>query len=211
MPMIVSFIGLIGSGKSFSIDKLKDEIKKYNISVVSLSEQVDKWIKPYNYLKEIENKTPMKPIAQTYIFTTMLNQLTSATNFNGIVLQERGIHNSIFEFADDIDNPLTRHLFYELSELEKKLGVDLIINLKATVELCDQRIRDRNRSGELEEVTNTSRINYLNELNKKHLEYLSLAKYFAADKVIEIESNTCNYSELASVIVNKFEKLSTKL
>ena len=180
---MISVVGNVGSGKSFLINWLEEELKKLNISYKTIQEPVDLWINPFNFLKETENNTAMKPISQGYIFATLMNALQPLKNFNGVIIMERGVMNGIHEFSFEITNPLVRHFYYELGKLERELGVDLIINLNTSLKSCNERVVLRNRKGELESVAVNE---YLSSIDMRHRDYIKMVEYLAPEKLISV-------------------------
>lgn len=208
-PMIVSVIGLMGSGKTHTITALEKKLSQRGIPVKNLQEPVELWLSPFNFLKETEEKTTFKPISQGYIFTTMMNMIQKEKYFNGVLLIERSICNGIHEFSFDEMNPLVRHFYYELGKLEREMGVDLIVNVNTSVPTSINRVIQRGRSGELETVSMNS---YLQQLDMRHRDFVNIIKYLCPNKLIELNENDYDdeFDKLVDIISSSFLKRQQK-
>ncbi len=198
-PFVVSVIGLIGAGKTHIINSLTAELQSRGVECANLQEPVELWTKPYNFLKETEEKSQFKPISQGYVFVTMMNQLIPYKDFNGVIFIERSVTNGIHEFSFDEMNPLVRHFYYELGRLERQLGVDLIIDVNTSIDTCLDRIAKRNRSGELE---NISTIEYLKTLSMRHNDFVNIIKYLSPEKLIQVDEDKVNVGDIVERIRN---------
>lgn len=196
-PFIISIIGLMGSGKTHTINAMERKLLAKGIPVKNLQEPVHLWTSPFNFLKETEEKSRFKPISQGYIFATMMNMILKERNFNGILLIERSICNGIHEFSFDEMNPLVRHFYYELGKVEREMGVDMIVNVNTSVTTSINRVLQRNRQGELESVPKDS---YIQQLDMRHRDFINLTKYLSPEKLVEL--NEDDYEEALDSLVD---------
>jgi len=176
--MIYSCEGNIGAGKSTLLakEKMRMEDKHY----IFLQEPVDEWTKVCDENGNIlENfyKDPKKYAFafQILAFTTRLSILkkTMKENPDAIIICERSLQadGNIFAkmlYDDGLIDEISYRIYmkmYEEAVLEFPLAG--IIYLSASPEVCNERIRKRNRLGE-ENIS----LDYLKKCHRYHEEWL---------------------------------------
>lgn len=188
---LISFVGIIGSGKTTIINKINSILSARGYPVISVVERVEKWTSEYNMLPAIENNTNEKSLAQADIFYWFQEALRETKDFNGIVIMERSVQNAIKEFCSDITSELALHVFNHFTEEERSRGIDLIVNLNTNIEDCLESIRIRNRPGELVNMNYQEKYNYLHLLHENHINYLESVDEERVFNVDRYNYNNC--------------------
>lgn len=188
---IYSIEGNIGSGKSTFLKHLKNYYKG-NKHIIFLQEPVDNWntiVDKYgvNILtKYYINQERYAFSFQMLAFITRLKQikdiLTKYSNKNVIIITERCIYT---------DREIFAKMLYDIEKIEdveytiylkwfdyfvKDIDISGIIYLRTNPEVCKDRIKLRNRTGE-EDITSE----YLNELHRYHENWLKNGNVLTLD------------------------------
>lgn len=203
---VYSIDGLIGSGKSTLVDKLKESLKNVKISnkkVVFIQEPVKEWMELGLLNKYYENPNRWAYTFQNSAFITRTQALYDNIKEHGedcIFITERSVATDRHVFAK---------MLYKsglMTEMEYKLykswynyfskPVDGIIYLDTNVENSIERIKKRNRDGE-EGISEE----YIIDLHKHHIDWLK-----GEDNVLRLDGNVdindTNYNKLILEVVN---------
>ena len=186
-PIIYTVEGNIGSGKSTFLKNLKCSDK-----IHILQEPVDEWFKIKNEkeenLFELFYNDPKKYayIFQTYIFYTRFNKLLTFAP-GQLVLCERSILTDFNVFLNSLyeKNDLSKleydvfKCWFDMIIKMSKFELKGIIYIRASPDVCMERIKKRNRNGE-----NIIALEYLTLLHEKHEEWIN-----NEDNVLVIDGN----------------------
>jgi deoxyadenosine/deoxycytidine kinase len=160
MAYIISIEGNIGSGKSTFLSYLKENCSK---QIIFVKEPVDKW----EQIKDSEtNETMLQKFykdQKKYSFSFQMMAFISRfsilretvrQNPSAIIITERCLYTDKYVFAkmlfemkniEDINYQIYNQWFEEFA---CEFPVNKIIYIKATPEICFERIKKRNRIGE---------------------------------------------------------------
>ena len=189
----VSVEGVIGSGKS---TLLKYIDSKNSNEIQCVYEPIDKWtnFNGKNLLKLFyDNPSDNSFVLQSYIQLTMIEaHRTPIRPMTRLKILERSVHSAVNVFIQqqvrqktlksteaDILKLWYDHLINEHAEFK----VDTILYMRATPEICLNRIKERNR---IEETSID--LQYLIELNKLHENWLN-EQNERLNNVIVIDAN----------------------
>jgi len=181
---IYSLEGNIGSGKSTLLEKLK-LLYKNSPKYIFVDEPVDEWISTrdaddgLNILeKYYANQSKYAFSFQIFAYITKLRKLMNAIDTapnDAILICERSLYTDRYVFAkmlydsgkiEDINYSIYLNWYdYFINRIK---GVRHFIYVSTSPEICEVRIRRRNRGGE-----NSIPIDYLRECEKYHSEMIS--------------------------------------
>ena len=218
-PIIFTVEGNIGSGKSTFLKTLSSKINSGDKRLHILQEPVDEWFKIKNEeeksLFELFYNDPKRYsyLFQTYIFYTRFNKFLNIPS-NEIVICERCVLTDYNVFLKSLyeSNDISL-LEYKVFTSWFNLILDIskfklhgIIYIQAKPEVCNDRIKKRNRNGE-DGIT----LQYLELLHKKHELWLNEVKdtnVFFIDgnrTEVDIVSDTDLYKKLQKFIKDNGE------
>jgi len=201
--MIFSIGGQIGVGKSTIIEKIKTVLDNKNFFY--LSEPVEQW-------KSITDKDGINPLEHFYknpkqyafnfqilAFITRLTQLQNAKkqkNEPEFIFTERSLEEDKYVFAELLHEEgfINEIEFrsYSLWFESQAVLPDFNIFLKASPEVCFERIKNRNRPEEL-----TITLDYLKSLDKKYQDLLTKTKR----KYVVIHTENKEPGEIACEVI----------
>lgn len=207
---IYSIEGNIGSGKSTLVKMMKEQTSCDN--VIFVQEPVDIW----NTIKDDNNETILEKYYKdqekyafsfqimAYISRISILRKTIKKHPNAIIITERSVLTDRNVFAkmlyDDKKIEEVNHKIYLqwFDEFIEELPVTGIIYVKATVDVCFERINKRNRKGEL------IPIEYLINCDKYHNDWLDKEKNIMVLNADEDKEYTAeNYNEWI-IAIKKF-------
>ena len=175
--MFISIEGNIGSGKSTLMTKIKEHFKN-DERVVFLPEPVDEWstIKDEHGVTILENYYKDQHrwafSFQMMAFITRVRQLKDLDP-RKVYISERSVFTDREIFAKMLyDCGKISHIDYTIytkwfDELVGNFGIDRIVYVNTTPEVCEQRIKKRSRTGE-----STIPFEYLQECDEYHEKWL---------------------------------------
>ena len=210
---IYSIDGLIGSGKSTLVSKLKETLKSVKISnkkVVFIQEPVKIWMESGLLNKYYEDS---KRWAYTFqnvallsryqnIQSAIAQRMNASTTEPVVFVTERCLDTDRNVFAkrlryDKVMNKLEYDLYEKWFNLLAQTATPLsgIVYVGTDPEVCDTRIRERNRSGE--EGIPLAYLKGLDELQRSWCENTSLPKLITqetktVDQVSTFVNNLCD-------------------
>lgn len=176
MTKLISIEGNIGSGKSTLVNKLK-EFYKGNDNVYFLDEPVNEWVKikdeeGTDILSKFYGDTKEYAFSfQMMAYITRVHLLRKALkeNPNRIFITERSILTDKEVFAKMLyDDGMIEKIKYDIylrwfDEFSSIQDMD-IIYVKTNPEICNERIKKRNRPGEDIELSYLKRCNEYHEV-----------------------------------------------
>ena len=182
MSLILSIEGNIGAGKSTLLEQAKKYIpSRIGKKIIFLQEPVDLW----DDIKDSDGETILTKFYRNsskyafafqmmaYISRLEILKNTVRRNPNSIIVCERSIwtDKNIFAqmLADDDKIEEIELLIYNkwFDSLSKEFSLDASIYLKTSPEVCDTRVKKRNRVGE------NIPLAYLQRCHSYHEEWLS--------------------------------------
>ena len=206
---IYSIDGLIGSGKSTLVRKLKDTLKSIKISnkkVVFIQEPVKIWMETGLLNKYYEDSKRWAYTFQNSAFITRTQALYDSIQEHGedcIFITERSVATDRHVFAKMLfKSGLMSEMEYNLYKSWYKYfskPIDGIIYLDTSIENSISRIKKRNREGE-EGISEE----YIRDLHKHHTEWLKGEKNVLRLNG-NIDINDENYNQLILNVVNFIE------
>ncbi len=206
--MIISVEGNIGSGKSTILDILREKHFD-NDNIIFVDEPVSEW----NLIKDgdktilelfYQDKDKYSFTFQIMAYITRLRKLLEAVenNPNKIIICERSIYTDKYVFAKMLYqqgyiNEIEWQTYnYWFDTFKQKTKLDSVIYINTDPDICFERIKKRNRTGE-----SNIPIEYLEHCHNLHQEWLtndSLGdlKIIQFDGNVELEeSNLNSYTE----------------
>ena len=202
-PIIVSFDGNIGSGKSSIVHYFEKNFDKFcnkkgkNYNICFLQEPVSIWesIKDENgkniIEKFYENNEHYSFAFQMMAYISRLSLFKEALFKDyDIIFTERSMYTDRHVFAkmlydskkmEYIEYQIYLKWFDEFAEVIKDIKT---VYIKTSPEICDARVKKRNRSGE------NIPLDYLIDCHKYHESWLQDKKILVIDGNIEILENT---------------------
>lgn len=169
----VAVEGNIGCGKTTFLEQFK-----LNSKVEVLPEPVDKWksVNGYNCFELMYQDTVRWSLAfQSYVTLTMLENHEKEKKHGRVKMIERSVYSARHCFVENLhEKGLMSDMEYAVLEEwhdwlgdNAETGIDLIVYLRASPEVCQERIKKRNRS----EETCVS-LDYLEDLHRLHEDWL---------------------------------------
>ena len=206
---VYSIDGLIGSGKSTLVSKLKETLKNVKISnkkVVFIQEPVKEWMELGLLNRYYEDQKRWAYTFQNSAFITRTQALYDSIQEHGddcIFITERSVATDRHVFAKMLyKSGLMSDMEYKLYKSWYKYfskPIDGIIYLDTSVKNSLERIKKRDRDGE-ESISEE----YIVDLHKYHTDWLDGEKnVLRIDGNIDI--NDVNYNRLLLEIVNFIE------
>ena len=208
---IYSIDGLIGSGKSTLVQKLKETLNKIQISnkkIVFIEEPVKEWIESGLLKKYYEDPKRWGYTFQNSAFITRAKALRDSIEENGndcIYITERSVATDRHVFAkmlyksgyiSDMEYELYKSWYNYFSK-----PIDGIIYVNTSIENSLERIKKRGRLGE-SNITE----DYIIDLYKYHNEWLENEEnVLRLDGNIDIESDELYHQELILKVTNFIE------
>lgn len=208
--MIISIEGNIGSGKSTILNILKE---KYD-NVVFVDEPVSEWNDIKDNGKSIlelfyEDKDKYSFTFQVLAYITRLKKLLDSieNNSDKTIVCERSIFTDKYIFAKMlyqqgfINEMEWKTYNYWFDTFKDKTKLDSIIYVKTLPEVCYERIKKRNRNGEV--GITMEYLNHCHDLHQQWLENSNDLNIITFDGNIELtENNKEKYTE--SINFSKF-------
>tara|TARA_B100000902_G_scaffold399020_1_gene468007 strand:+ start:2969 stop:3658 length:690 start_codon:yes stop_codon:yes gene_type:complete len=201
-PIIISFDGNIGSGKSSVVNYFEKNFEKYcnvktsNYKICFLQEPVKIWesIKDDNGKNAIEkfyeNNERYSFAFQMMAYISRLSILKDALSKDyDIIITERSIYTDKNVFAkmlydsnkmDSIEYQIYLKWFDEFAEIIKYIK---IIYIRTNPEICDLRVKKRNRAGEI------IPLEYLINCHNYHDNWLNDPEKIESGKTLIIDGN----------------------
>jgi len=178
--MIFSIEGNIGSGKSTLIGILKNELSLIGLDVIFLPEPIEIW----NSIKDTSGQTILQKYYsnqeqysfsfQMMAYISRLSQIRKALKDNVTIITERCLFTDRNVFAKMLyDSGKIEEINYLIylrwfDEFIDELPEVKYIYLDIAPEICQERIKQRNRKGE-----ECIPLEYLTECHKYHQEWLN--------------------------------------
>ena len=194
-PIILVVDGVIGAGKSVLVEKIATSLRihPYNKKVVVITEPVDKWEAIGIFQKFCKDMKRWAYEFQTYVHFTRVQSCINGFNTNAdIYILERSYYTDKYIFIELLkDNGCLSDMQYEMYnnwwELWNKvnpLKPTGFIYLRPNINLCMDRIKERNREGE-----NNISIDYQLNLQKKHDDFFNNTEKMINVKTLVLEEN----------------------
>jgi deoxyadenosine/deoxycytidine kinase len=234
MIIIISIEGNIGSGKSTFLDILRKQFKYHHFNIEYVDEPLDLWLKMKddnnvnlldNFYKDQER---WSYTFQNFAFISHKKYLENAFNslikkeqdkelkyIDGIIICERSTLTDKYVFGkqlyqDGKINKMEWQIYEEwFNWLENKfdnLKIDYHIYVRTSPEICQERIKKRNRDEET-----TIPLEYLEKIHNRHDEWLRSTSY--NDKVLEIDSTDGYFDnpEKIKMIISNIQNFITDI
>jgi deoxyadenosine/deoxycytidine kinase len=181
MVVIYSIEGNIGSGKSTLVDILKEYYEKTSSNIIFVPEPVDVW----NTIKDTSGETILSKFygnlekyafsfqMMAYISRISLLRKTIREHPNAIIITERSVFTDKNVFAKMLhDDNKIEEVNYQIylrwfDEFVQELPICSIIYVRASPEVCHNRVLKRNREGE--QIT----LEYLHTCGEYHDNWIS--------------------------------------
>ena len=162
-PLVVVIDGEIGAGKTTLIEHLRKALEEKGMNVAVVAEPVDKWQKVGILSEFYADKSPdlRGPVAynfQTYTFVTRVDETRSVVDANpdaDVFLLERSIWTDRYVFMEllrDLVGPMYMSMYEEWWGSwahTMPLCPQKIVYLKPTISVCQDRVNERAREGEI--------------------------------------------------------------
>jgi len=209
---IISCDGNIGAGKSTLLLKIQKH-HATNSNIVFINEPVNVWESVRddneNMIEKFYNNQCRYSFAfQMLVSMSILKEIKNAEliNPNVTIIIERSVFSSRYIFAKMLnDNNIMSDvemqiytMWYDDNCLEYE--PDFILYLNAEVDVCHDRIKQRNRKGE-----NDISIEYLKSCEKYNLSMLNM---LTNDKVVIINDKNKSKDDIFNEYISVFEKLN---
>lgn len=201
-PKIVSVEANIGAGKTTLLRLLKNTsspIGSGRYELVFLEEPVNEWeqIKDSKGVNIIEKfYSNQEKYAFSFQIMAYISRLVSVKNAveknkdkDCFIICERSLWTDRFVFAKMLhDNSKIEEVNFQIylrwfNEFVNDIKLDALFYIPTDPELCFQRIKKRNRTGEVIELE------YLNECDKYHREWLNNKNFIPPEKILRIDPN----------------------
>ena len=201
-PIIISIDGNIGSGKSSVVRYFEENFAKfcnmqtYHYNICFLQEPVNIWESIKNndgkniIEKFYENNERYSFAFQMMAYISRLSKLKEALLQNyDIIFTERSIYTDKNVFAkmlydtqkmENVEYQIYNKWFDEFSEIIKDIKT---IYIRTSPEICDNRVKKRNRLGE------NIPLNYLKECHRYHEIWLNNLEKLESGNILIINGN----------------------
>ena len=201
--MIISVEGNIGSGKSTILNILRKKYENVN-KIIFVDEPVSEWNEIKDEGKSIlelfyGNKEKYSFAFQILAYITRLRKLLKALDEEGdkVIICERSIYTDKHVFAkmlyqQKFINEIEWQTYnYWFDTFKDKTKLDTIIYVNTAPEVCFERIKKRNRTGESDIP-----LEYLEHCHSLHTEWLIKSKSEESKENILIFDGNKNLDEL---------------